>query len=47
MLFVAPEGSSHARAVAPSGSGPDRRNWLEITLPTAVALIVWAAFNFR
>ena len=24
-----------------------RRNWLEITLPTAVALIVWAAFNFR
>ena len=24
-----------------------RRNWLEITLPPAVALIVWAAFNFR
>ena len=24
-----------------------RRNWLEITLPAAVALIVWAAFNFR
>jgi hypothetical protein len=24
-----------------------RRNWLEITLPTAVAVIVWAAFNFR
>ena len=23
------------------------RNWLEITLPAAVALIVWAAFNFR
>lgn len=24
-----------------------RRNWLEITLPGAVALIVWAAFTFR
>lgn len=24
-----------------------RRRWLEITLPTAVALIVWAAFHFR
>ena len=24
-----------------------RRNWLELTLPAAVALIVWAAFNFR
>jgi hypothetical protein len=24
-----------------------RRNWLEITLPASVALIVWAAFNFR
>ena len=24
-----------------------RRNWLEITLPTAVGLILWAAFNFR
>jgi hypothetical protein len=24
-----------------------RRNWLEITLPTTVAVIVWAAFNFR
>lgn len=24
-----------------------RRNWLEITLPAAVALIVWVAFNFR
>jgi hypothetical protein len=24
-----------------------RRNWLEITLPTAVAVIVWAAFHFR
>jgi hypothetical protein len=24
-----------------------RRNWLEITLPAAVALIVWAAFTFR
>ena len=24
-----------------------RRNWLEITLPAAVAVIVWAAFNFR
>jgi hypothetical protein len=24
-----------------------RRNWLEITLPMSVALIVWAAFNFR
>ena len=24
-----------------------RRNWLEITLPPTVALIVWAAFNFR
>ena len=23
------------------------RNWLEITLPAAVALIVWAAFTFR
>lgn len=24
-----------------------RRNWLEFTLPTAVGLILWAAFNFR
>src|SRR6185312_10112233 len=24
-----------------------RRNWLEITLPTTVAVIVWAAFSFR
>jgi len=24
-----------------------RRNWLEITLPASVAVIVWAAFNFR
>jgi hypothetical protein len=24
-----------------------RRNWLEITLPTTVAVIVWAAFNYR
>jgi len=24
-----------------------RRNWLEITLSTTVAVIVWAAFNFR
>ena len=24
-----------------------RKNWLEITLPTTVAVIVWAAFNFR
>ncbi|MEO8051760.1 MAG: hypothetical protein ABI833_15180 [Acidobacteriota bacterium] len=24
-----------------------RRNWLELTLPAAVALIVWAAFSFR
>ena len=24
-----------------------RRNWLEITLPSVVALIVWAPFNFR
>lgn len=24
-----------------------RRNWLEITLPAAVAVIVWAAFTFR
>ena len=24
-----------------------RRNWLELTLPAAVALIVWAAFTFR
>src|SRR5262249_13163022 len=24
-----------------------RRNWLEILLPGAVGLIIWAAFNFR
>ena len=24
-----------------------RRNWLEITVPTAVGLILWAAFSFR
>jgi hypothetical protein len=24
-----------------------RKNWLEITLPATVAVIVWAAFNFR
>ncbi len=24
-----------------------RRNWLEVTLPLAVGLIVWAAFNYR
>jgi hypothetical protein len=24
-----------------------RRNWLEISLPVAVGLIVWAAFNYR
>ena len=24
-----------------------RRNWLEITLPTAVGAIVWAVFHFR
>jgi hypothetical protein len=24
-----------------------QRNWLEISLPVAVALIVWAAFNYR
>ena len=24
-----------------------RRNWLEITLPATVAVIAWAAFNFR
>jgi hypothetical protein len=24
-----------------------RRNWLEVTLPAAVAAIVWAAFRFR
>ncbi|MDP9115215.1 MAG: hypothetical protein M3O20_16220 [Acidobacteriota bacterium] len=24
-----------------------RKNWLEVTLPTTVAVIVWAAFNFR
>jgi hypothetical protein len=24
-----------------------RRNWLEIVLPGAVGLIIWAAFNFR
>jgi hypothetical protein len=24
-----------------------RRNWLELMLPAAVGLIIWAAFNFR
>ena len=24
-----------------------RKNWLEISLPIAVGLIVWAAFNYR
>jgi hypothetical protein len=24
-----------------------RRNWLEVTLPAAVAAVVWAAFHFR
>ncbi len=24
-----------------------RRNWLEIGLPTAVGLVLWAVFNFR
>ena len=32
----------------PSGILPFlRRNWLEISLPVAVGLIVWAAFNYR
>jgi len=33
---------------APTGVVPFlRRNWLEISLPVAVGLIVWAAFNYR
>jgi hypothetical protein len=34
--------------VAPTGVVPFlQRNWLEISLPLAVGLIVWAAFNYR
>src|ERR1700676_918600 len=36
-----------AGSKAASFVGFMRRNWLEITLPTAVAVIVWAAFTFK
>ena len=39
---------SAAPPIAATGVLPFlQRNWLEISLPVAVALIVWAAFNYR
>jgi len=48
---LTPRPDAEAEAEAESRVAPVlrfmRRNWLEITLPTTVAVIVWAAFNFR
>jgi hypothetical protein len=48
---LTPKPDAEAEAEAESNVAPVlrflRRNWLEITLPTTVAVIVWAAFNFR
>jgi hypothetical protein len=48
---LTPKPDAEAEVAAESGVAPVlrflRRNWLEITLPATVAVIVWAAFNFR
>ena len=48
---LAPPPAAEPNAAAESKAAPVlrfvRRNWLEITLPATVAVIVWAAFNFR
>ena len=49
---LAPRPAAERASAAPENTAAPiihfvRRNWLEITLPAAVALIVWAAFNFR
>lgn len=48
---LTPRPDAEAEAEAESKAAPVlrflRKNWLEITLPATVAVIVWAAFNFR
>jgi hypothetical protein len=48
---LTPKAESESEVEAESKVAPVlrflRRNWLEITLPATVAVIVWAAFNFR
>jgi len=48
---LTPKPDAEAEAEAESKVAPVlrflRKNWLEITLPATVAVIVWAAFNFR
>jgi hypothetical protein len=39
--------SAHTAGQATTVVGFLRRNWLEISLPAAVALIVWGAFTFK
>jgi hypothetical protein len=39
--------STHPAGQATTVVGFLRRNWLEISLPAAVALIVWGAFTFK
>src|SRR5258705_13750054 len=48
-LAPRPAGEPVTQAVSKAAPllGFMRRNWLEITLPTAVAVIVWAAFTFK
>jgi hypothetical protein len=47
----AASGKPAAKSIAPLAPAAVipflRRNWLEISLPVAVGLIVWAAFNYR
>ena len=43
-----PSAKPAAAPIASAGIVPFlQRNWLEISLPVAVGLIVWAAFNYR
>ena len=48
---LTPRPDAEAEAEAESKVAPVlrflRKNWLEITLPATVAVIVWAAFTFR
>ncbi len=50
-LTPRPDAEAEAEVEAESKVAPVlrflRKNWLEITLPATVAVIVWAAFNFR
>jgi hypothetical protein len=52
-LAPAKKGAAVETPVAPPAEAPTgvgaflQRNWLEIGLPIAVGLIMWAAFNYR